>query len=341
MNPPERKSDSPRLNELVRRAKESGANKLAIPAKNPESEDGKYWLDSPIVLPSGFTLLLYNCTLVLMDGVYSNMIVSEGVFDEGLTAEKELHDIRVIGIGKATLDGGKPNDLTEKTAKTGGRPSVLHNIPLLFRNVEGITVEHLTITNQRYWGAAFYYCRNGKISDLHFFAENSMPNQDGVDLRVGCSYFDISDITGWTGDDSVALTALPFSDGAMRVEGKDPDIHHVDIMRVSTYISGGHQTVRLLNHDGAKLHDVNIFDITDETLPGKKQARATVVIGDDHYYKERPASEGETDRIHVRNVDSHARVALEIRHNNVTNLTYTGIENPDGRKVVFAPKAGE
>ena len=338
MNPSGRKSDSPRLNDLVRKAAENGTGKLMIPAANPESEDGKYYLDAPIVLPSGFTLLLYNCTLVLMDGVYSNMIVSEGVFDEHMTAEDELHDIHVIGIGKATLDGGNPNDLTEKTARRDGRPTVLRNCPLLFRNVEGITVEHLTITNQRYWGATFYYCRNGKVSDIHFFAANTMPNQDGIDLRVGCSYFDISDITGWTGDDSVALTALPESDAPMKVEGKDPDIHHVDIMRVSTYISGGHQTVRLLNHDGAKLHDVNIYDITDEMLPGKAQARATVVIGDDHYYKIRAAVEGETDRIHVRNVDSHAKVALEIRHNNVTNLTYTGIENPDGKKVVFAEK---
>lgn len=340
MNTSGKTSDSPRLNELVRKAAASGAGKLMIPAKNPESEDGKYYLDSPIVLPSGFTLLLYNCTLVLMDGVYSNMIVSEGVFDESMSAENELHDIRVIGIGKATLDGGNPNDLTEKSARKDGRPSVLHNCPLLFRNVEGPVVEHLTIVNQRYWGATFYYCRNGKISDIHFFASNTMPNQDGIDLRVGCSYFDISDITGWTGDDSVALTALPFGDAGMKVEGKDPDIHHVDIMRVSTYISGGHQTVRLLNHDGAKLHDVNIFDITDEMLPGKAQARATVVIGDDHYFRERAAVEGETDRICVRNVDSHAKVALEIRHNNVTNLTYSGIENPDGKKVAFAEKAG-
>ncbi|MBR5742505.1 MAG: hypothetical protein IKX85_01785, partial [Clostridia bacterium] len=121
MNTSGKKSDSPRLNDLVRKAAESGAGKLVIPANNPESEDGKYYLDSPIVLPSRFTLLLYNCTLVLMDGVYSNMIVSEGVFDEGLTAGDELHDIHVIGIGKATLDGGNPNDLTEKTARREGR----------------------------------------------------------------------------------------------------------------------------------------------------------------------------------------------------------------------------
>ncbi|MCQ2446930.1 MAG: hypothetical protein MJ141_08620, partial [Clostridia bacterium] len=71
---------------------------------------------------------------------------------------------------------------------------------------------------------------------------------------------------------------------------------------------------------------------------GKPPARARVVSGDDHYYKVRPAAPGETDKIDVRNVDSHALVALEVRWNNVTNLTYANIENPDHQKVVFADK---
>ena len=333
-------TDSERINQGIREAKARGVKTYTIPPKNPASADGIYHLDAPIVLPSVFTLLLCNCTLRLEDDVYANMIVTEGAFEPHLTKADELRDIRVIGIGKAVLDGGKPNDLTEKTAGKDGRPSVLKNCPILFRNVNGAVVEHLTLKNQRYWGITMYYCRNGRISDIAFYADNSMPNQDGVDLRVGCEYFDVSDITGWTGDDSVALTALPLGEknASMLVEGKSPDIHDIDIARVSTYISGGHQTVRLLNHDGAKLYNIGIYDITDMALEGKKPARATVVIGDDHYYQQRPAAPGETDRIEVRNVDSHAKVALEVRWNNVTNLTYANIENPDYQKVVFAEK---
>lgn len=331
-------TDSERINQGIRDAISRGVHTYSIPPKNKESADGFYHLDAPIVLPSNFTLLLYNCTLILDDGVYCNMMVSEGAFDEHLTKKDELKDIHVIGIGKVILDGGKPNDLTEKTFGKDGRPSILHNSPILFRNVDGAVVEHLTIKNQRYWGITMYYCRNGRISDIAFFADNAMPNQDGVDLRAGCEFFDVTDISGWTGDDSVALTALPMGDKAMKVEGKPDDIHDIDVARVSTYISGGHQTVRLLNHDGARLYNIGVYDITDMALEGKKPARATVVIGDDHYYKVRPAAPGETDKIDVRNVDSHALVALEIRWNNVTNLTYANIENPDHQKVVFADK---
>ncbi|MBQ6989906.1 MAG: hypothetical protein IJN58_02515, partial [Clostridia bacterium] len=142
---------------------------------------------------------------------------------------------------------------------------------------------------------------------------------------------------------SVALTALPLGRGEalMRVEGKSVDIHHVDIARVATFISGGHQTIRLLNHDGAKIHDIKINDITDATLPDKKPARATVVIGDTHYFKERPAKKGETYNISVWGVDSHALVGLEVRHNNVENLTYKHVTNPDYTVVRFAEEVTE
>ena len=336
-------TDSVRLNEAIRKAQAEGKKSYTIAAKNPNSEDGKYYLDSPIVLPSNFTLYLFNCTLTMVADCYANMIVSEGVFDEYASVATQKKDIRIIGIGQAILDQGPKNDLTEKTSEKEGRPHIMHNCPILFRNVYDFVIEHITIKNQRYWGINLYYCSNGRISDIRFFATNNMPNQDGIDLRVGCFNIDIFDISGWTGDDSVALTALPLGRGEalMRVEGKSVDIHHVDIARVATFISGGHQTIRLLNHDGAKIHDIKINDITDATLPDKKPARATVVIGDTHYFKERPAKKGETYNISVWGVDSHALVGLEVRHNNVENLTYKHVTNPDYTVVRFAEEVTE
>ena len=86
---------------------------------------------------------------------------------------------------------------------------------------------------------------------------------------------------------------------------------------------------------------VKINDITDATIPDKKPARATVVIGDTHYFKERPAKKGETYNISVWGVDSHALVGLEVRHNNVENLTYKHVTNPDYTVVRFAEEVTE
>jgi len=306
-----------------------------VSEKNPNNEDGIYYLDSPIVLPGNFSLILDNCTLKMVSGVYRNMIVSEGVFD-AMPAEKE--NIRIIGKGHAVLDQGEPNDLTEKTSGRDGRPDILYNCPILFRYVKDLEISNLFIKNQRYWGITLYYCSFGTISNIDFYADNKMPNQDGIDLRIGCHDMKLLDITGVTGDDSVALTALPLGEGNMVIPSKEVDIHHVEIGRVSTYISGGHQTVRLLNHDGAKLHHIRIHDIHDLKKPDQISARATVVVGDTRYFRERPASEGETHDIEVRHVFSQAKVGLEIRWNNVENLVYEDIVNPDYQPVFIQQK---
>ena len=54
----------------------------------------------------------------------------------------------------------------------------------------------------------FIYCRYGTITDIKFDCSNDAPNQDGIDLRLGCNNIEISDISGAAGDDAVALTAL-------------------------------------------------------------------------------------------------------------------------------------
>jgi len=319
-------NDSIRLNQEIQKALSAGKREYVISPQNPNQKDGVYYLDAPIILPSQFTLILDNCILKMVSNVYENMIISENAYS---SEPEEFENIRVIGKGHPVLDQGEPNDLTEKTSLKEGRPDILRNCLILFRHVKGVEISHISIRNQRYWGITLYYCSNGILSDIDFYADNKMPNQDGIDLRIGCSYMKILNITGVTGDDSIALTALPLGEGDMVIPGKEKDIHHVEIGHISTYISGGHQTVRLLNHDGAKLHHVKIHDIHDLKKPGQIPARATVVIGDIRYFRRRPAERGETYDINISNVYSHAKAGLEIRWNNVENLTYENIVNPD------------
>ena len=67
------------------------------------------------------------------------------------------------------------------------------------------------------WAVSLEYCTEGHIRDLNFRSSGSrvidgvarrILNQDGLDLRRGCRNIVIDTITGTTGDDLVALTAI-------------------------------------------------------------------------------------------------------------------------------------
>lgn len=90
-------------------------------------------------------------------------------------------------------------------------------IGILFANVEHFSIENVTIVKSHGWSISLEACAYGSVEKIRFEACMSkeidgmlqnMENQDGLDLRCGCHDILISDITGQTGDDVVALTAI-------------------------------------------------------------------------------------------------------------------------------------
>lgn len=88
---------------------------------------------------------------------------------------------------------------------------------MLFANVEYFSIENLQIVDSHGWGISLEECANGSIKNICFNAcmskmidglRNNMENQDGIDIRNGCHDIIISDISGKTGDDVIALTAI-------------------------------------------------------------------------------------------------------------------------------------
>jgi hypothetical protein len=69
-------------------------------------------------------------------------------------------------------------------------------------------------------------------------------NQDGIDLRLGCHDILIENISGQTDDDLIALTAIP---RAGKTAVPADDIRHVIVRNIKGYCRGGHHIVRLLN----------------------------------------------------------------------------------------------
>lgn len=298
--------DSLTIQMAIDRACERKENKIVIPRMNARTGEALWEIRETIFLPSDFTLILDNCHLRMADGVYCNMFCNKNAYAE---ESEEQNNIAVIGVGNVVLDGGTPNGLTEKTSLTNGFPSIINNTMIFFRNVSGFTVENIHIKEQRWWGMTFMYCEQGRISNINFSAANTVPNQDGIDLRTGCHDIIIENITGKTGDDTIALTALTGSlFQNFRVENKDNNIYNVIIRNVSACVTGGHHIVRLLNHDGFQLYNILIDGIMDRSEDVK--AKAALKIGDSRYSKVRRAVLHETHNITARNIISRAKAAV-------------------------------
>ena len=94
------------------------------------------------------------------------------------------------------------------------------DIGILFANIDDFSIENIKMVCAHGWHISIEAGTNGKIKNIEFRADmsktidgfvNNIENQDGIDIRNGCSNIIISDITGMTGDDVVALTAIKHS----------------------------------------------------------------------------------------------------------------------------------
>ena len=170
-------------------------------------------------------------------------------------------------------------------------------IGVLFANVSHFSISGLTIRESHGWVISLEACSFGCVSHIAFDARMSkmidgmlqnMENQDGLDLRNGCHHITVSDISGCTGDDVIALTAIAgarkrpggalYSTHVMAEdwEHRERDIHDVTIRNVRAY-SNHRFLIRLLAIN-CHIHNVVIDDVID-TSPEDVVYRG-ILIGD-------------------------------------------------------------
>ena len=307
-------SDSETIQNAIAAAVAGGCRRVEIPRYNLRTQSTVWIIGAAIRLPSDFSLILDNCHMVQQTGVYDHMFMNENAWQpEKRTLEQEQHDIRILGVGNVILSGGEHNGLLEKTALRYGLPPVWKNTMFYWENVRGLRVENLYIERQRWWAMTHLYCRDVQLRNLEFYAAPHVPNMDSIDLRVGCSDFFLENITGRTGDDTIALTALSGRhERACAVPGKESHIHNVRIRNVlaDPFM---HLLVRLLNQDGNQIYDIDLDTVYDTSHPNTKRRPAvTVGIGGpgDVYTSIRRAQPGETRGIHARNLTSRGSMAV-------------------------------
>ncbi len=318
---------------------------------------GEYEISEAVRLPSDFTLYLNDCHLTLADGVYSNIFVNENYDTEiGRTEAGTDRNIKLIGNGNAILDGGNYNGLGEKNAGKDGRPPIWKNNTLLFANVDGFEVRGIEFHNQRWWALNFIYCRNGVIADivskacdlrvdedgnfhhglLHSdYKSTYLKNADCIDIRCGCHDILIENISGFTEDDTVALTAIP---GRMidtfGVRGGCDDIYNITVrnVRAAAFCS----IVRMLNQGGPKLHDILIDGVYDTSAecPHLDRGIYAVRIGDTRMYGDTQPTEDDTYNITVKNVRGRGDYAVCLA-GMMKNVTLENIEAFDEAKLIL------
>ena len=334
-----RECDSASIQAAVDLAKSEGVNKIVIPKNNERSQSDKWTITETVKLPSDFTVVLDDCFMEMADDVVGGFFKTENLFTEwGTDPNKKLHNIHIRGEGNPILDGGKPTMLNEETQKEIGIPVRL-NSPIFFMNVEGFSVENINIHHQRYWGMRFQFCSHGEIRNIHFDICRDRRNQDGINLRNGCHHVLIENISGQTGDDMIALSAIdkeaasPFEKYDVIVKDEPWDIHDVEIRNVAGS-AVLHPVITMRNQNGARIYNINIENVRDTQqtqtayeegntplhgepyVPGKRFA--LVLLGH-NAYTANPAKMGDTYNINFKN--------LRVRYSDSVILTHGALKD--------------
>ena len=305
-------TDSESIQNAVDTAAEQGINLVVIPRWNVRTQQAKWELEKAVKVPSNMTIVFLQAYLRQADFCYENMFTNTRAYEsEGRCIAHEEHDLTFTGIGDAVLDGGKPNGLLEKTCNLYGLPDKRYNATVLFNNVRNLVLENIQFRQSRWYGTYFIHCDTCRISNLDFDEWEDCCNRDGVDIRSGCHNFLVENITGTTGDDTVALNNLG-NDGndGRYVEGKDPDTLNMVIRNVKSD-AGRWFTVRLLCQDRHLEQNFTLDTIMDASCSeNQKNVDATVMVGSHEYHYKIPAQLGDLAHLTIRDIYSRGRQAV-------------------------------
>lgn len=339
-------------------AAETTGQAVLVPKINPRTGKAQYDITKSILLPNDSVILLQNCYMRLADGAVCSMFRNKNVFTKNVLApENQQYNITIRGIGHVVLDGGEHNGIYEhngiarKVMKKSNHIPI-ENCMMQFHNVKNLTVEGLTIKNQRYWGLFLYFVSFSRIANMHYESRSNVPNQDGLDICRGCHDIIVENITGCTGDNLIAICSI----GVSSAPGIG-DIYNVTIRNVVGYGVGGCALIRILNHDGNKIYNIHIDTVIESSPwsdddyalapnpdlmvvtddegniipwtpiePGQFGYRlvSIIQIGEMYWYSKTRAEHGDTYGITVKNVMTHARYAIEV-NNTLLDSTFENI----------------
>ena len=287
---------------------------VVIPAWNVRTQCDKWVFEKAVKVPSDMTIVFLHSYIQHQDFMYENLFTNSRAYEnEGRCIAHEEHDLTFTGIGDAVLDGAKQNGLKEKTCFLYGLPDKRPNATVLFNNVRNLVLENFQIRNSRWYGTYFIHCDTVRVSNIDLDNGEDFCNRDGVDIRQGNHNFLVENITGTTGDDTVALNNLG-NDGndGRYVEGKDVDTLNMVIRNIKSD-AGRWFTVRLLCQDRHLEQYFTLDTIMDVSRrENQKRVDAVVMVGSHEYHYKIPAELGDLAHLTIRDVYSRANYGVAL-----------------------------
>ena len=226
------------------------------------------------------------------------------------------------------------------------------NIGILFANVHSFSIENVRIVDSHGWAISLEECSHGRIEKIDFdmcMSKNidgicsNIENQDGIDIRNGCHDIIISDITGGTGDDVIALTAIAgekyYPGGSLRYthvmhsdwNKRGRNIHDIIIRNVIAYCKSGICSLIRLLPAYARIRNIVIDGVIDTAPTGNHCCTLLFGEADGAYGKNEP---GSISGITVSNVIGNGNGVADIR-GYLCNSSFSNIVNCNSEHAAF------
>lgn len=347
-------SDTERIQAAITAAKGT-TNSITIPQRNANGTN-IWMIEQAILLPSDMTVILDNCLLQQTDSSRDNMFRSGNV-GIGITHPVWNKNIAIIGKGnvilrgannpRATGDGLRKLNLEPMSfwknkdrssygtdaGKVGVKQtSDWRNFTILMAYVNGFKLKNVRIEYANCWAVTFERVHHADIADIVFYTPDFRIingkkvhtfNNDGIDLREGCKYFRIDNITGVNGDDLIALSALDLgpkyhSNGnvnsyqvtSTKHNGPEDDIEQVFITNCKTNFMG----IAIRASDSASIHHIYIDGLVtsaDPNLhPPQDGSKYSLLVGNDGYGRQ--SIPGKIHHIYASNIIGDGKTLIKV-----------------------------
>ena len=103
------KNGGDNIQKQIDNALKKGANQIIV--------TGDYEIEKAIILPENFTIILQDAHLRLADDTNCNIFINRSSVQPIRTTEQTDHNINIIGVGRAILDGANLTGLTNEMLK--------------------------------------------------------------------------------------------------------------------------------------------------------------------------------------------------------------------------------
>ena len=92
--------DAQTIQNAIDLARREGLDQVLIPRRNRRTGEAVWHIGRSIVLPSSMTVIVSGAYLRAADDLPVHVFCTE-------PQQEELHDIRILGVGEAVIDGGR------------------------------------------------------------------------------------------------------------------------------------------------------------------------------------------------------------------------------------------